>query len=47
MTANTTGMPRLFPSKTFSIYDTVVILTSTNSIAKYATDTADSKNNDN
>jgi len=29
MTANTSGMPRQFSSKTFSIYDTVVILTST------------------
>jgi hypothetical protein len=29
MTANTSGMPRLFPFKTFSIYDTVDILIST------------------
>jgi hypothetical protein len=29
MTANTSGMPRLFPSKTFLTYDNIVILTST------------------
>jgi hypothetical protein len=29
MTANTSGMARLFPSKTLSIYDTLVIVTST------------------